>query len=214
MSDIEKLIRGFQRFRARYFERDRKLFSQLATQGQTPRTLVIACSDSRVDPAIITDAEPGDLFVIRNVASLVPPAEEGGKHHGTSAALQFAVCDLQVANIVVMGHGHCGGIRALMEGSGDESDGYIGPWVHIAERARQKVLARWPDASPAFQQRACERLAVLVSLDNLLTFDFVRERIEAGTLRMFGWYFDIENGELMQYDAEKKRFHDLYLGWD
>ncbi|MBS0355416.1 MAG: carbonic anhydrase, partial [Proteobacteria bacterium] len=91
MSDIEKLIRGFQRFRARYFERDRELFQQLAREGQTPRTLVIACSDSRVDPAIITDAEPGDLFVIRNVANLVPPAEDSGAFHGTSAAVQFAV---------------------------------------------------------------------------------------------------------------------------
>lgn len=211
MSDIEKLIRGFQRFRARYFERDRELFQQLAREGQTPRTLVIACSDSRVDPAIITDAEPGDLFVIRNVANLVPPAEDSGAFHGTSAAVQFAVCDLEVRHIVVMGHGHCGGIRALLEG--DAETGYIGNWVRIAGRARDKVLERWPDASPAFRQRAAERMSIIVSLENLMTFDFVRTRVEAGTLKLYGWYFDIENGELMQYDTEARRFHDLYLGW-
>lgn len=212
VSTVDNLIQGFQRFRARYFERDRELFQQLAHQGQAPRTLVIACSDSRVDPAIITDAAPGDLFVIRNVANLMPPAEEGGRFHGTSAALEFAVCDLGVENIVVLGHGHCGGIHALLTGGGE--GGYIAPWVGIAARARDRVLARWPDATPAFQQRACERMAILVSLENLMTFDFVRAGVEAGRLKLFGWYFDIENGELMQYDLETKRFHDLYLGWE
>ncbi len=213
MAEIEQLLHGFRRFRARYFEGDRALYRQLAERGQSPETLVIGCSDSRVDPAIITDAEPGDLFVVRNVANLVPPCEQGGSFHGTSAALEFSVCNLQVRNVIILGHAHCGGIRALLDGYGDhdEGEGFIAPWVRMAARAREKVLARWPDAGVEFQQRACERAAILVSLENLMSFPFVRRRVEAGELHLFGWYFDIENGELMQYDPERGRFHDLYF---
>lgn len=216
MAEIEKLLQGFQRFRSRYFEQDRTLFDKLARRGQAPKTLLIACSDSRVDPAILTDAEPGDLFVVRNVANLVPPCETGGSFHGTSAALEFAVCNLEVKNIVVLGHAHCGGIQALMEGYGEqnEGEGFIAPWMQMAARARDKVLARWPEASKEFQQRACERAGILVSLENLLTFPFVRQRVEDGRLQLFGWYFDIDNGELLQYDPERRHFHDLYFDWE
>ena len=214
MTEIDKLLQGFQRFRGRYFEQEggRELYNQLARCGQAPATMVIACSDSRVDPGIITDAEPGDLFVVRNVANLVPPRESGGRFHGTSAALEFAVCNLQVSNIIVMGHAHCGGIEALMESYSDahRGEGFIAPWMEIATSARERVLARWPEAGKEFQQRACERTSIIVSLNNLMTFPFIKERVETGHLRLFGWYFDIDNGELMQYDPEHGHFHDLY----
>ncbi|MGB5063911.1 MAG: carbonic anhydrase, partial [Candidatus Competibacter sp.] len=146
MSDIHELLKGFQRFRVKSFEPNRELFNRLAMQGQTPGTLLIGCSDSRVDPAILTDSAPGDLFVVRNVASLVPPYETTGRYHGTSAALEFAVCNLHVHNIIVLGHSHCGGISALLDGYGenDEGEGYIAPWVRIAAPARDEVLRRWP----------------------------------------------------------------------
>lgn len=215
MPEIKKLLQGFQRFHARYFEQNRQLFDQLARRGQTPPTLVIGCSDSRVDPAILTDTAPGDLFVVRNVANLVPPCESGGTFHGTSAALEFAVCNLGVKNVIVLGHAYCGGIRALMEGSQqDKGEGFIAPWVSIATPARDAVLKRWPEASKEFQQRACERASILVSLENLLTFPFVRQRVEEGSLKLYGWYFDIDSGELMQYDSERRRFHDLYFDRD
>ncbi len=216
MAEIKKLFQGFQRFRQRYFEQDRELFDQLR-RGQAPKTLVIACSDSRVDPALLTGAEPGDLFVIRNVANLVPPCESGGKFHGTSAALEFAICNLGVENIIVLGHAYCGGIRALLDGYGEhagEGEGFIAPWVHMATSARDRVLAQWPEASKDFQQRACERAAIAVSLEHLMSFNFVRQRVESGQLRIYGWYFDIDNGELLQYDPEKGRFHDLYFKAD
>ena len=114
MNEIKKLIEGFQRFRAHHYERDGTPFQQLVSQGQSPKIMVIACCDSRVDPAIITDSDPGDLFVVRNVANLVPPFEQGGGYHGTSAALEFAVRCLNVQHVIVMGHEHCGGIRALL----------------------------------------------------------------------------------------------------
>jgi len=167
-----------------------------------------------VDPAILTDSAPGDMFVIRNVANLIPPYETGGRYHGTSAAVEFAVCNLKVDNIVVLGHSHCGGITALLDGYGenDEGEGYIAPWMRIAAPARDEVLRRWPDASREFKQRACERAGVRVSLTNLMTFPFIRQRIEAGSLNLYGWYYDLENGELMQYDPDKDRFYDLYFG--
>ena len=214
MTTINELLQGFLRFRIKNFEPNRELFNRLAMQGQTPRTLLIGCSDSRVDPAILTDSAPGDLFVVRNVANLVPPHETTGLYHGTSAALEFAVCNLQVSNVIVLGHSHCGGIRALLEGYGenDEGEGFIAPWVKIAASARDEVLQRWPDASNEFRQRACERAGIRASLANLMTFPFIRQRVEAGNLRLYGWYYDLENGELMQYDSEKDRFYDLYFG--
>ena len=214
MTNINELLQGFQRFRVKSFEPNRELFNRLAMQGQTPRTLLVGCSDSRVDPAILTDSAPGDLFVVRNVANLVPPHETTGRYHGTSAALEFAVCNLKVHNIIILGHSRCGGIRALLEGYGenDEGEGFIAPWVKIAASARDEVLQRWPDASNEFKQRACERAGIRASLTNLMTFPFIRQRVEQGQLKLYGWYYDLENGELMQYDSEKDRFYDLYFG--
>ncbi len=214
MTNISELLQGFQRFRVKSFEPNRELFNRLAMQGQTPRTLLVGCSDSRVDPAILTDSAPGDLFVVRNVANLVPPHETTGRYHGTSAALEFAVCNLKVHNIIILGHSRCGGIRALLEGYGenDEGEGFIAPWVKIAASARDEVLQRWPDASNEFKQRACERAGIRASLTNLMTFPFIRQRVEQGQLKLYGWYYDLENGELMQYDSEKDRFYDLYFG--
>ncbi|PIE83529.1 MAG: carbonic anhydrase [Candidatus Contendobacter odensis] len=220
MTEIKDLIQGFQRFKFNYFEPNRELFNRLAMQGQTPRTMLIGCSDSRVDPAMLTDAAPGDLFVVRNVANLVPPYEVTGGYHGTSAALEFAVCHLKVSNIIVMGHSHCGGIKALLESGGEdgehsegaENDGFIAPWVKIASVARNEVLQHWSDAGHELQQRACERVSIRTSLDNLMTFPFIRQRVEEGYLQLYGWYYDLESGELMQYDPDKDRFYDLYFG--
>lgn len=214
MTNINELLQGFQRFRVKSFEPNRDLFNRLAMQGQAPRTLLIGCSDSRVDPAILTDSAPGELFVVRNVANLVPPHETTGRYHGTSAALEFAVCNLQVHNIIILGHSRCGGIKALLEGYGEnaEGEGFIAPWVQIAASARDEVLQRWPNTSREFKQRACERAGIRVSLTNLMTFPFIHQRVEEGSLKLYGWYYDLENGELMQYDPEKDRFYDSYFG--
>ncbi len=214
MTSINELLQGFHRFRRKNFEPNRELFNRLAMQGQTPRTLLIGCSDSRVDPAILTDSAPGDLFIIRNVANLVPPYETAGRYHGTSAAVEYAVCNLKVDNIIVLGHSHCGGINALMDsyGENNEGEGYIAPWVQIAAPARDEVLRLWPDASREFRQRACERTSIRVSLNNLMTFPFIRQLVEEGALHLYGWYYSLENGELMQYDPCKDRFYDMYFG--
>ena len=195
MQEMQKFIHGFRRFQEDYFSEDRELFNRLK-QGQRPRVVLIGCSDSRVDPSMMVRSEPGDLFIVRNVANLVPPCEHDHSYHGVSAALEYAVCHLEVEHIIVLGHSCCGGIRSLMEGIPAEKNGeYISKWVSIAERAKQQVLATFAGAPPEQQAKACEHASILVSLENLLTFPWIRERVEADTLDLHGWYFDIESGK-------------------
>ena len=209
MSSPRQLIEGFSRFRERHFAKDDALFRELVEQGQTPKTLVVACCDARVDPALILDCAPGDLFVIRNVANLVPPAENQGHYHGTSAALEFGVRKLKVEHLIVLGHAHCGGIHALLEGDVQKEDVFISEWMGIADAARERVSREFADVGNAAHQRACEQQAILVSLDNLMTFSWIRERVEQGTLALHGWYFDIERGELLGYNTAARRFDVL-----
>lgn len=206
----QKLINGFLRFREQHFERDDGLFQQLVAQGQTPKTLVVACCDSRVDPALVLDCEPGDLFVIRNVANLVPPSEGRVGHHGTSAALEFGVRNLGVEHIIVLGHAHCGGIQALVETGGiNNPDSFIDDWMHLVESARASVVRDMPDAALQDKVRACEQRAILVSLQNLMTFPWIRERVEKGKLTLHGWYFDIGQGQLLGYNPVSNMFEAL-----
>ena len=209
MSSLKQLIEGFSRFRELHFAKDDALYRDLVEQGQMPKTLVVACCDARVDPALVLDCAPGDLFVIRNVANLVPPAENQGHYHGTSAALEFGVCKLGVEHIIVLGHAHCGGIQALMEGGVKKENTFISEWMGIVDTAHQYVQREFADAGIEQRQRACERQAVLVSLNNLMTFSWIRERVEQGTLTLHGWYFDIEHGQLLGYDASSRQFEML-----
>ncbi len=212
MTNPGDLIAGFHRFREQHFTDDDALYRQLVQDGQTPKILVVACCDSRVDPALVLDCAPGDLFVIRNVANLVPPAEsrDSGRH-GTSAALEYGVRILGVEHIIVLGHAHCGGIRSLLAGQGDANTQatYIASWMRLAEDAWSKVRRDLPQASPQEQERVCEQQAILSSLENLLTFDWIREGVAAGTLALHGWYFDIEHGQLLRHDATTRRFEEV-----
>jgi len=211
MTNPTDLVAGFHRFREQHFADDDALYRQLVQDGQTPKILVVACCDARVDPALVLDCAPGDLFVIRNVANLVPPAEsrDSGRH-GTSAALEYGVRILGVEHIIVLGHAHCGGIRSLLSGGGTAGEAtYIASWMRLAEQAQSKVESEQPHISPDERERACEQQAILSSLDNLMTFEWIREGLSAGTLTLHGWYFDIEHGQLLRYDATTRRFEDM-----
>lgn len=206
----QKLIGGFRRFRKQHFESNDNFYQQLVTSGQTPKTLVVACCDSRVDPALVLDCEPGDLFVIRNVANLVPPAEGRAGHHGTTAAIEYGVRTLGVQHIIVFGHARCGGINALVRSGGvAQADSFIGDWMGLAESARASVAHDMPQASIEEQSRICEQRAILVSLENLMTFSWIKERVEQDQLTLLGWYFDIELGQLQQFDPKTNRFEAL-----
>lgn len=199
MKDLERFITGFRSFQKDYFGPEGAQFEPLK-QGQSPKTMIIGCSDSRVDPAILTNCAPGDIFTVRNVANLVPPYEKNGGLHGVSAALEFAVCHLGVEHIIVLGHSQCGGINALMAGScGCKGDGFISSWMSIAASAREKVLAELPGKDAKLQQQAAEQAAILLSLENLHSFPWIDQRVTDGTLSLHGWYFDLNAGELLEY---------------
>lgn len=209
MSSPDQLVAGFKRFREQSLADKDAQFHDLVQFGQTPSTLVVGCCDSRVDPALILDCAPGDLFVIRNVANLVPPAENQGQYHGTSAALEFGVRNLAVQHIIVLGHAQCGGIHALLEGGVAQDDTFIAEWMKIADAARKQIEQEFSGASSEVRHRACEQQAILVSLGNLMTFSWIRERVEQGSLTLHGWYFDIEHGELLGYNPASGRFEAL-----
>jgi carbonic anhydrase len=207
MKDIAHFIAGFRRFQEKYFSADQELFEQLR-QGQRPKALIVACADSRVDPALLTGAEPGDVFVVRNVANLVPPYEPGSSYASVPAALEFGVLSLEVEHIIVLGHAQCGGIHALLNGDGPVGE-FIGKWVGIAQRARERVLTELPTKSPVLQARACEQAAILVSLENLMTYPWIAERVATGAMHLHGWYFDMAEGSLLHYDPAHNAFDTI-----
>jgi len=193
---IDRLIAGFKSFRETYYDGQPDFYRSLVEKGQRPDVMVIACSDSRVSPSIIAKAEPGELFIVRNVANLVPPYEPDSHYHGTSAAIEFAVRDLNVEHIIVLGHSHCGGIRCLCEGHEETGNReFIDGWMSIVEQARDDSL------DGEAQHRHVEREAVKVSLGNLLTFPWVKRRVEDGRLKLHGWWFDLEVGQLLAHEA-------------
>lgn len=194
-----ELIEGYRRFRSGRLVEQRGRLRRLAAQGQTPRAVVVACCDSRVDPQTIFDAEPGDLFVIRNVANLVPPYQPNTDYHGTSAALEFAIMGLGIRDIVVMGHASCGGIRALLSGDAQNGD-FVGRWMAIAEAARETCCAGDKNPDDPAVQRATEFEVVRLSLANLMTFPCIRAGVKAGTLALHGCLFELASGGLLVMD--------------
>jgi carbonic anhydrase len=203
--DVQDLIAGYRRFRSGRYREARDLFRRLR-DGQRPATMIIACADSRADPSMIFDSAPGELFVVRNVGALVPPFEETGGWHGISAAVEFAVTQIKVKQVVVMGHGGCGGIAASLAAAADRPVGrFIAPWVEIASEARDAVLADGSIPREDWQE-AVEHGAVGQSLKNLLTFPFVRAAIECGELHMDGAWFSIGKGELQWRDPKTGNF--------
>jgi carbonic anhydrase len=200
------LAAGYRRFRAERYAAEAERYRALA-KGQRPRTMIIACADSRADPATIFSAAPGELFVVRNVAALVPPFEEGGGYHGTSAAIEFAVSELAVPEIVVMGHGLCGGIAAALS---ERSTGrFIGPWVELLADIRARLLDATQTPDPAARHKRFEQLAVQYSLQNLRCFPFVEAAIAAGRLHLHGAWFAIAEGELEWLDSASGRFEPV-----
>lgn len=205
MPEFRKLLEGYGRFRAHHYHDERKRWAELA-EGQEPPVMIIACCDSRVDPATIFDTQPGQAFVLRNVANLVPPYETDGGLHGASAAIEFGVRHLGVRHIVVMGHGACGGIRAALQEHAMEVSGdtFIGNWIRVLNPARDRVLA-----NPAItdKQHGLELEAVRLSLANLRTFPFITQREAAGELKLHGCHFAIAEGQLFVLDEDEAGFY-------
>ena len=208
MTRFTDLLDGYQRFRETGWARERERWAELA-EGQSPKVMVIACSDSRVEPAIIFDSKPGEMFVVRNVAALAPPYETTPGRHGVSAALEFAVTQLEVEELVVMGHGLCGGCAASLSGQFDDAKSgegkFIAAWVSLLDEARDRVLARHPVIGPdAFVEMELE--AVIASLANLRTFPWIAARECSGSLALHGCHFSVADGRLYVLDEAEETF--------
>lgn len=203
MPEFKALVDGYRRFRTGPYREQRLRYDRLS-QGQSPKIMVIACSDSRVDPSRVFDAEPGQMFVLRNIANLVPPASAISGQSSVAAALEYAVTILQVDYIVVFGHARCGGIAAAL--SPLEENSFISGWMEQIAPARDKVLkahALLPDVDC---QQALEQAGIRLSLDNLRTYSFVREAEAAGRLKLGGALFDIADGDLKILDQTRGQF--------
>lgn len=201
-----ELHTGYRQFRSTRFALEEERY-RAVSEGQSPHTMVIGCADSRVDPATIFSAGPGELFVVRNVAALAPPCEDDDGFHGTSAALEFAVEGIKVRDIVVLGHGLCGGVAASLTAAQGQNVGrFIGPWVGLLNQVRDEMLAADPALSDADKQKALEQLGVKLSLRNLQGFPFVEREIKNGNLRLHGAWFSIAEGALEWLDPETGAF--------
>ncbi len=211
MSGIESLIAGYHRFRENGWSPNRERWRTLR-EGQQPEVMVIACSDSRVDPSLIFDFDPGEVFVVRNVAALVPPFETTPGHHGVSAALEFAVQVLEVKEIVVLGHGMCGGCKAAltqeMHGAEPGQGGFIANWIAMLDEARVPIAASLGTVGRE-AERAMEQAGVQVSLANLRTFPCIRSKEHSGQLRLRGAFFAISDGVLHLLDEETGHFEPV-----
>jgi carbonic anhydrase len=202
---ILSLIKGYKRFKNKYFK-NTKSFENLVN-SQKPKALVIACCDSRVDPAIITDCDPGDLFVVRNIANLVPPF---GSDCNTSAALEFGVKVLEVNDIIVLGHSNCGGIHALMKKQEKkDSSSSVSKWVDIAKPAKKSVLKQDSNSSLEEKIYHCEKKSLLISLNNLKTFPWINKRVLENKLFLHAWYFDLATGAIETYKSSSDKFIPL-----
>jgi carbonic anhydrase len=211
MPYLSRLIEGYRRFRETRWPEERERWTELA-EGQSPKVMILSCADSRVDPAHVFDARPGEMFVVRNIAALAPPYETSRGYHGVSAALEFAVTQLNVGEILVMGHGLCGGCAAALTGQFDDTapgqGHFIADWVHMLDSARDHVRARHDELDrDAFLEM--EREAVKVSLGNLRTFPWIAEREQTGNLKLHGAHFSIAEGRLYILDEAEWEFRPV-----
>jgi len=195
----QQLLEGLKRFRRDSFPRFKEHYSRLVQEGQKPSTLFVGCSDSRLVPELLTDSAPGQLFIVRNVGNLIPPFETDSGYHGTSAGIEFAVLSLNVKDIVVCGHSHCGAIQALYQPPRQEMP-HITRWLELAQGARL--------SEPLSEEvlRRSEQRSIVLQLERLMDYPMVRERVEAGNLCLHGWYYVIEEGAVRILDLESGRF--------
>lgn len=199
MRDLEKCIEGYKTFKEKYYVQDTKIMNMLIEKGQKPRIMVIACCDSRVDPAILLQCDPGDLFVVRNVANIVPPYESDEYHHGTSAALEFAVCYLKVKHIIILGHSQCGGLNALKNKRTLDQDDFITQWVSLTQL-------------PSDNKENTDNLAkqsLKNSYQNCFTFPWLKEKIEQKAVTINCWFFNINDASLESYNVNKNKFEPI-----
>jgi carbonic anhydrase len=195
-----KIVEGYQLFRKKYALGDQSVMQYLSHYGQQPQTMIVACCDSRVDPALILQCDPGDLFVVRNVANIIPPYEKDEAHHGTSAALEFGICVLKVKHLILLGHSECGGIQKLLSNNDTTADDFITTWVSLIKTPH----------SHSEDPNEYAKLALNLSHQNCLTFPWINDKVKQKELTIHLWFFDIKTGQIFNYSAAKKQYLSLY----
>lgn len=200
---LKKMIQGYKKFKTKYAHGNKSVMKYLSMNGQKPEIMVVACCDSRVDPALIVQCDPGDLFVVRNVANIIPPYEKDAMHHGTSAALEFGVCYLQVKHLILLGHSQCGGIEALLNNNALSQNDFITNWVSLIN-----ISCCLADNQANIDDYA--KLALKKSHKNCMTFPWIEERVIKKNLTINLWFFDIKTGQIFTYAQEQ----DLYIPLD
>ena len=204
---MHDLIAGYGEFRDKKFKKFKNRFIDLVDEGQSPKVLFIACSDSRVDPALITNSAPGDLFVLRNIGNMVPPFSPDDDFHATAAGIEYAVSVLGVTDIIVCGHSHCGAIDGVYQTITDPNLIHVKKWLELGQKARNYVEQKLPiEASHKQRLEMTEKISVIFQLTNLLTYPAVSDKVEAGELFLRGWYYKIKTGELEYYDDDEYEF--------
>lgn len=200
---LKKILEGYHLFRDKYATGDATVMQYLSHYGQEPEIMVVACCDSRVDPALILQCDPGDLFVVRNVANIVPPYEKDAMHHGTSAALEFGVCFLKVKHLILLGHSQCGGVQALLNKKNNFPNDFISNWVSLIE-SPQSESHQQDD-----QQDDYAKLALRKSYQNCLSFPWIRDKVKQHELQVHLWYFDIKSGQIFNFIDSENQFNPL-----
>lgn len=193
---IQKIMSGYKKFRNKYVHGDASIMQDLSLHGQKPEIMVVACCDSRVDPAVVLQCNPGDLFVVRNVANIVPPYEHDMTHHGTSAALEFGIRFLQVKDLILFGHSQCGGIQALLNNANLGTNDFLSSWMSIIKT----------EPMPTDNADEYAQIALHKSYKHCMEFPWIKERVENHSLTIHRWYFDIQKGQIFTYCQEEKKF--------
>jgi len=211
MKNMDKLLTGYSRFHQHHLQLSDTdtHYQKLLKQDQNPIAIIVGCCDSRVDPAIILDCDPGDLFVVRNVANLIPPYENDHHYHGTSAALEFGVRTLNIPNIIVLGHSECGGIRSLLAKKPSKKGSFIAKWMRLVKIPSAIQMKSYYHLTHKQKEELYGKKALMGSLKNLMTFPWIREKVEANKLHLHAWYFNLSTGSLEEYDPNTKHFKTL-----
>lgn len=201
---FEKVINGYNKFKQIYKNDEANLMEQLAISGQNPDVMVVSCCDSRVDPSMILQCKPGDLFIARNVANIIPPYEIDESHHGTSAALEFGICYLEVKHLIIWGHSQCGGIAALLNADSiKEQNDFIGSWIDIIRKNEDFC------DDPTLRVDAMAKKALSLSYNNCLTFPWIKERVDNNKLQIHRWFFNIKEAQVYCYNSEEGHYAPL-----
>ncbi|HHH72546.1 MAG TPA: carbonic anhydrase [Sulfuricurvum sp.] len=204
---MKQFAEGNELFQKAYFKEHEADLLKLAKEGQSPRALFIGCSDSRVIPDLMVQTKPGDLFVMRNVGNFVPPYKPDEDFHATATAIEYAVSVLKVSQIIICGHTHCGACKALFEDTSDPALIHTRKWLSLGENAKQSAIkALGKDAEKSELLALTEKFSILSQIQNLLTYPYVKKRVDDDTLFIHGWYYDIETGHIDYYDPEQKEF--------